>query len=155
MVFYSNKIVKMSYFEKCTKCGYEFEYCHKFQPGELLMTFPSIGYCGKCHTTMSPSFPPIGQLYIIEIDGVRLLQNEYLVNPKLRNEILNNMEKRKQQIKPIFFGLFKMNNLSKNEEVEFKVINENIKHFEERRKANCLTKEEEGLLRYHAKSTMC
>jgi hypothetical protein len=122
-----DKIVEVSYTHKCLDCGYEHEISHVFQPGEFSISFPIPRRCENCQKDYLDKYPPIGYLYYTSINGMKILSNEYLVNPKLRNELLK-------------------------EQPEIENINNDIEAFEKRKNANSLTKEEGGFLRHFLNS---
>ena len=145
------EIVGMSPFtitftQKCS-CGREMTFHRSFTKNDQYPTMPAMHRCPYCNLWFTVGYPPLGTIYTLSVNGINFIQNEYLVNPKLRKELYEGYQKRLREIKPIFGGLIKRNNLTNEEEFEYNLIKTNIKIFKERQERDELTEEEKGYLK--------
>jgi hypothetical protein len=138
----ASHIEEISYTWKCPACRVENTVHHKFNNNDRLPLGPVLHYCKHCKKPWPGSFPPFGYFYSQKIDGLNFTGNEYLVNLKLRQEILNDFKERREKIKTRCFGLINYTGLSPDEQKQFDLIQHNIAIFNERVKSDLLTDEE-------------
>jgi len=139
------KPIVIHYTHKCV-CGRETEVRHLYSPGDNFPALPGYHKCNQCNSYFLMTFPPIGTIYHMKIDGLNIFGNEYLVNFELRRKIYEQFSQRESEIRSYLFGLIKLNNFSKNEKAEFQLFRTNLKYFKDRKENSMITSEERQYL---------